>query len=183
MPYLVGVRYKKTEMPILKVSDVTQWYNVGLNFPLWVNRPLYVGQLTRPTQTFILLGFINEYYAEIRWLLSLHWWRYLHSECYEVKAQVWWVCSVTTVWSIPERFEASFSLVALYKSSFLYLLPFYLELRGRRFNCWPFYSHTCASVINCPPCPIRSAASAWALLPSEASFSQSQSGAIQILLP
>ena len=34
---------------------------------------------------------------------------------------MWWVCSVTTVWSIP---EVSFSQWALYKFSFLYLYLF-----------------------------------------------------------
>ena len=50
--------------------------------PIYMGKPSAVGQLTRPTKPFIILGS-----AEIRWLLSLHWRRRLVN-AYEVKADM-----------------------------------------------------------------------------------------------
>ena len=90
-----------------------------------MGKPSAIGQPTRPTQPFILLGSINEWWAAIR-CPPPHSVEALSGELLRGKGWNGVLCRLKAVWSMPERFKVvCIPCKALYKCSDL----LYMTLR------------------------------------------------------
>jgi len=102
----------------MSVFDRWTFPRLDLTCSWWVS--IYMGKPSAVAQPFIFLAAILVSSGAVWWTLTR--WR-----------QVWWVCSVKTVWSIHERFRGELNGV-LYKSMYLYLFTFKYISTCRKFT-------------------------------------------------
>jgi len=89
--------FDRRTFPSMHLTTCSWWVTI------YIGKPSAIGQLTRPTQTFILQG-VDKWVVSCNQMAAItSQWRRRLVNAYEV-GRVWCICRVKTVWSIPERF-------------------------------------------------------------------------------